>query len=86
MGGIGVSFGMFGGFMNDNDALEVELGEVRKAEPDKNVPIGGPRIPESPTAERPAIKEAVAKEAVPKGARNRPSPIAALFSHRERLP
>ena len=24
------SFGMLGGFMNDNDALEVELGEVRK--------------------------------------------------------
>ena len=25
--------GMFGGFMNDNDALEEELGEVRKADP-----------------------------------------------------
>ena len=32
VGGIGGVGGMVGGFVNDNDALEVELGEVRKAE------------------------------------------------------
>ena len=53
-----------GGFMNDNDALEVELGEVRKAEPAKHGRAAESN-PESPIAEC-RDQRAVAKEATPK--------------------
>ena len=65
VGGNSASFAVFGSFMNDNDALEVELGEGRKAEPDKKAKIGGPEFRKAPL--RKAVPgDTVSKEAVPK--------------------
>lgn len=55
VGAIGGFSGVWGGFMNDSDALEVELGEVKKAEADKNLPLV--RIPMKNIAKEAATKK-----------------------------
>jgi hypothetical protein len=44
-GGIGGIGGVMGGFMNDNDGLKPELGEVTKADPAKVAPIRRVEVP-----------------------------------------
>ena len=62
---IGGFFGMVGGFVNDNDALEVELGEVRKAEPARACRSAASNFGK-PQCQRPSPKEAVTKEVATK--------------------
>ena len=52
VGGIGGLGGVLGGFMMDNDALDIELGEARNAAPDKKRATAGTRNNENTGASR----------------------------------
>jgi hypothetical protein len=66
VGGIGGIGGVLGGFMNDVDALEVELGEERKAGPVNIAPIRRVEMRQAPKTKVEAKKTVAQPAAIPK--------------------